>query len=193
MTNSSDNSRRGYFNALASGNFKTGADGRKLFYPLGALGRGYIIPSDEAYERLHRWHRTYMMVSMTLIIGAGIMGILIMGTASLSLAYLVIAMTAVSMVLHMAWGRSLRRGLERSEERLTWLDSLNHQARMLHPAFLRLATIGSLVFVAAGIAMLITQPDRWMVNLSATIFFACCAACLAGMLVLRRRSAGGQS
>jgi hypothetical protein len=38
----------GFFNALTSSGFKTGQDGRKLFFPWGVLGRGYIIDSERA-------------------------------------------------------------------------------------------------------------------------------------------------
>ena len=65
MTTSSDQHRRGYFNALTSGYFKTGADGRKLFFPWGIFGSGYAIPSDAALRTAciassrstcrHRW------------------------------------------------------------------------------------------------------------------------------------------
>ena len=42
----------GYFDALMSSWFKTLPDGRKLFYPRGAWGRGYIIASEPDYKRL---------------------------------------------------------------------------------------------------------------------------------------------
>jgi hypothetical protein len=42
----------GYFDALTSSYFKDGADGQKIFFPWGVLGRGYALPSDEAYDRL---------------------------------------------------------------------------------------------------------------------------------------------
>ena len=44
----------GYFDALTSSYFKTAADGRKLFFPWGVLGRGYLFDSDRDYERLRR-------------------------------------------------------------------------------------------------------------------------------------------
>jgi hypothetical protein len=35
----------GYFDALTSNAFKTAPDGRKLFFPWGVLGRGYVLAS----------------------------------------------------------------------------------------------------------------------------------------------------
>ena len=35
----------GFFDALSSGYFKTGADGHHLFFPYGAVGRGYVLRS----------------------------------------------------------------------------------------------------------------------------------------------------
>ena len=44
----------GYFDRLTSSYFRTGKDGRRLFYPRGAMGRGYVVPSEDEYQRLHR-------------------------------------------------------------------------------------------------------------------------------------------
>ena len=62
MANSPDRPRTGYFDALISGYFKTARDGRKLFYPWGAMGRGYAIASDRDYERLRRRIKIYQVV-----------------------------------------------------------------------------------------------------------------------------------
>ena len=42
----------GYFDALTSGTFKTTPDGKRLFFPWGTLGRGYIVGTETDYERL---------------------------------------------------------------------------------------------------------------------------------------------
>ena len=60
----------GYFDALTSSYFKTAQDGRKLFFPWGPLGRGYVIASERDYKRLQRQVKVYTGVSLVLIIGA---------------------------------------------------------------------------------------------------------------------------
>src|SRR5206468_824899 len=60
----------GYFDGLTSSSFKTGQDGRKLFFPWGAMGRGYTIESERDYERLRSQVKSYIIVSFVLIIAS---------------------------------------------------------------------------------------------------------------------------
>jgi hypothetical protein len=55
--------------------------------------------------------------------------------------------------------------------------------------FLWAAVIGSLVFVAAGIFMLVFDPDEWLTAVATIVFFALCGASIGRMLVLRYRRA----
>ena len=57
----------GYFDALTSSAFKTTEDGRRLFFPWGVLGRGYVL-SQSQYERLQKQVRIYTIVALALII-----------------------------------------------------------------------------------------------------------------------------
>jgi hypothetical protein len=58
------------FDALLGGSsFKTASDGSRLFYPLGHLGRGYVIASESDYQRLRRQVKIYYVVLFVLIIG----------------------------------------------------------------------------------------------------------------------------
>jgi len=52
---------------LVDGCFKTCRNGRKLFFPWGWLGRGYIIFSDEDFERLYRGMWVWMKVIFPLM------------------------------------------------------------------------------------------------------------------------------
>jgi hypothetical protein len=174
---------RGYFNALTSGYFKTTEDGRRLFYPWGVLGRGYVIPSAEAYGRLHRRITIYQIVAMVLVVGAVAGGFYI---AAFVIAALLIG-------FYVAWTSQLLRGLERSEERLSFDESMATRARAFGAGWLWFLEGISLLFVAAGVGMLFTEPGQWPVALASTAFFAFCAAMIARMLVLRRRGAGRAS
>jgi hypothetical protein len=42
----------GSFDAMTNRYFKSAQDGSKLFFPWGMLGRGYVVASDEDYERM---------------------------------------------------------------------------------------------------------------------------------------------
>jgi hypothetical protein len=181
MANASE--RTGYFNALTSTYFKITDDGRKLFFPWGALGRGYGIPSDEQYRRLHRQIMIYQIVSLVAIIAAA--------AAQQFLGALVIG--ALSIAFYVAWVRRLVRSLPPSGERLTREESMTTQARMHGAAALWSMLVISLVFVAAGIGMLIFEPHKWLVALASTAFFVVCAVVAVRMIVLRRRAVGGRS
>ncbi len=52
--------------------FKITKDGRKLFFPYGSLGRGYLIPSDQEYQRLRRGQRLWLKIGVPLTVPVGI-------------------------------------------------------------------------------------------------------------------------
>jgi hypothetical protein len=110
-----------YFDALMSSWFKTLPDGRKLFYPRGAWGRGYIIASEQDYKRLRQQIKVYLIVMVVLMIGAsvspGYLWILGLGVLLLGFYYLVFAPYCV-------------RGLQPSDEKLSLQDSYTNEARV---------------------------------------------------------------
>jgi hypothetical protein len=175
--------RTGYFNALTSTSFMITEDGRKLFFPWGAMGRGYVIPSDEQYRRLHRQITIYQLVALVAIVVAAsvqqFIGGLVIGT--------------LLFALYAAWVRHLVRGLPPSAEQLTRQESMITQARMHGAVGLWLMEICALAFVAAGVAMFILEPDKRLVALASTAFFGLCAVVGARMIVLRRRADRGSS
>ena len=63
MTNELGHGLRRYSDMLTTGCIKTGPDGRKIVYPWGSIGNGYIIPSNDAYERLNDLLKIYMSSS----------------------------------------------------------------------------------------------------------------------------------
>ena len=58
----------GYFDALTSSAFKTTPDGRRLFFPWGALGHGYEIGPEQDYETLRRRIKLWIVVALVLIL-----------------------------------------------------------------------------------------------------------------------------
>jgi multisubunit Na+/H+ antiporter MnhG subunit len=169
----------GYFDALTSGYFKTAEDGRKLFFPWGVLGRGYVISSQSDYERLHRQVKVYTVVSLGLIIGA----------VALQSYIGAVVIGALLVAFYLVWVRFLLRGLQPSEDRLSLQESMTTQAVTHNATVLWSMEIGSLVFVAIGVFMLVVEPDNWLIALACIFFFALCAASFARMLVLRSRQA----
>ena len=63
------------------------------------------------------------------------------------------------------------RGLERTQERLTFREGFTNIARLMPGWLLWVEAILTLVFVAAGILMLIIEPAKWMIALGGIVFF----------------------
>ena len=55
--------------------FKKDDDGKLLFYPRIAFGKGYILPGDEKKEEIHRFVKRYYMVTLPLIFAVGIIAL----------------------------------------------------------------------------------------------------------------------
>lgn len=170
----------GYFDGLTSGSFKTTEDGRRLFFPWGVLGRGYIIGSEHHYGRLRQQVKAYIVVSLLVTIV----------TPSFFHGYTVTcALVAVSIALYLTWMWVLLPRLQAADEGLSLKESMTSQARAHGPVVLWLLTIASLVFVAGGLLMFVAEPSSRIVALAVILFFGFCAAMSIRMLVLRRTAA----
>jgi uncharacterized membrane protein (UPF0136 family) len=168
----------GYFDGLTSGSFKTAPDGRRLFYPWGYLGRGYVLPSDDTADRLRRQLKTYYIV---MLVG-------IVGTSGFR-AFITSAVVAgVCIVFYAIWANRQVAGLQPAGEAMTFGESSALQARAFGPRALWLLEICSLLFVVGGIFMYLTDPAKRPMALVTTIFFGCCAASIGYMILVRRRA-----
>ena len=168
----------GYFDALTSSSFKAGQDGRKLFFPWGVLGRGYIIDSDQRYDELRRLIKGYTIISLVSVIGSSSL----LGTvASFVVVGLLIGFYSI-------WMLYLLRDLRPSDERLSLRESTTSQAKAHNLVVLWLLEIGALAFVVAGIVIFVVDPRNRLVAVASTLFFGLCAAHATRMLVLRYRT-----
>jgi hypothetical protein len=167
----------GYFDGLTSGSFKTTPDGRRLFYPWGYLGRGYVLPSDDTADRLRRQLKTYYIVMLVAIVGAS-------GFRAFTSA----VVAGVCIVFYAIWASRQVAGLQPAGEAMSFRESSAAQARTFGARTLWLLEISSLLFVAAGIFMYLTDPAKWPMALVTTIFFGCCAASIGYMILVRWRA-----
>jgi hypothetical protein len=167
----------GYFDALSSTCFKTAQDGRKLFFPWGVLGRGYVIESEQASKRIAHEIKIFMIVSLILVIGFGEFGFY---QQSFVVAALLIGAYAVR-----AW--YLIRRLPRSDERLSLKESTAAQARAHSALSLWLLEIASLV-LGGGIWMFFGAPEKRLVAFAGIVLFGAGAALFAIQLVQRNRA-----
>jgi len=168
----------GYFDGLTSGSFKTAQDGRRLFFPWGYLGRGYVLASDQDAERLRRQLKTYYIV---MLVG-------IVGTSGFR-AFITSAVVAgVCIVFYAIWAHRQVAKLQPAGEAMSFGESSASQARAFGGRALWLLEVCSLLFVAGGIFMYTDDPANRPIALFTTIFFGCCAAAIGYMLVIRRRT-----
>jgi hypothetical protein len=179
----------GHFDALASSSFKTAAHGRRLFFPWGIWGRGYVIASEQDYQRLRQQIKTYYVVSLAVIIGSVVLKIYF---GDVFMAVFLGFFVAVSLGFYLLWMRSLLPRLEPSSERLSREECMTTQARLHGAVGLWLLEIVALAFVGDGILLLILAPaQHWQTGLATIVLFGLCAIVVARMLVLRRRPAPG--
>lgn len=169
----------GYFRGLTSSSFKTTEDGRRLFYPWGVLGRGYLVGSEENYGRLRKQMKTYIVVSVVLIIVApSLFRGFNLGVSA--------ALAGVCLAFYLTWMCILLPSLNATDEGLSLKESMTSQARAHGPIVLWLLTIVSLVLVAGGVLMFVAQPGSRLIALVPILFFGFCAALFIRMLLLRR-------
>jgi hypothetical protein len=140
----------GYFDALTSSCFKTAQDGRKLFFPWGVWGRGYVVASEQDYERLRRQVKAYMVVALVPIIV----------TAALQAYVGALVIVVLLVAFYLVWMRFLLPGLLPSDERLSVQDSMTAQARAHSAAGLWFLEIGALAFVGLGIMIYRYRPRQ---------------------------------
>jgi hypothetical protein len=143
----------GYFDALASPYFRTARDGRRLFFPPSIPGRGYVIGSEQAFERLQRQVKRYAAGSLVLIFGSGLF---VSYLASFVIAALLVPVSIIG-------ARYLTRGMQPSEEKpekLSWYESFASQARAHSAESLWWLEICSLAFVCGGIFVFVVNPEE---------------------------------
>jgi hypothetical protein len=168
----------GYFDGLTSGNFKTAQDGQKLFFPWGYLHRGYVLTSERDAERMRQQLKTYYIVLMAAIIG----------TSAIHAFIVSAAVAALGIVFYAIWSRRQVAGLQPAGETMSFRESTVAQARAYGARRLWMLEGCALLLVAASIFIYVTDPTNRPMALLTLIFFGCCAAVIAYMLVIRGRA-----
>ena len=168
----------GYFDALTSRAFKTTPDGRRLFLPLGELGRGYEIGPEQDYETLRRRIKLWIIVGLVLTLVAGQLVGFLAG----------FVVTAAMIAFYCGWMRYVLRGLRPSAERPTVRESIITQARAQSPVLLWTFLIVSIAFVLAGFFILMAAPGKSPTAIAGILFFGACAAVFVFMLIQRQQS-----
>jgi hypothetical protein len=164
----------GYFDAVTSvSSFRITADGRKVFFPWGVLGRGYATASERDYRRLRQ------QVKLLSLGGLLLASSLVNGPASLK-GYLTLAFPIVLLLylsFYLVWLRYWLPRLQPSNERV---ERMSLPEGTHFTAFLEIFALGG---VSSGILIFIFDPGRWLVALASII-----SGFLAVFFALRRRA-----
>jgi hypothetical protein len=174
----------GYLDRMISGYFKSAQGGRKLFYPWGPMGRGYVIASEQDYSRVAKDLKAYIVILVVLSFGAifvvGYLGALILMPAAL--------------VFYIFWKPHLVRGLQPSEENLSLRQSYTNQALAHSSKELWSWEIASLVVLGVGVLILIDEGlGSRLTGLTLLIIAVFILAFATWMLVLRRRASRSEA
>ncbi len=162
---------------LSSGYFQKGRDGRTLFYPWGALGRGYVVASQRDEDRLRRDLKVYLGGMLALLLGAGMLKQYVAGAV----------IAAVGLIFYYTWVRYyLTRGLKPADETMRLREAMIAQAMGYSWAILWSLELISLVLAGMGIFVLVIEPAEWLMAGACIAIFAPVAAFFAWMMALRR-------
>ena len=91
------------------GVFRTGRDGRRLFFPWGPRSTSFVIPTEQRYRRLRLQVTGYTIGSLLLIVGAAIW----------LPFYVYLGVAIAAAMIYSAWTPYLVRGLPLSAERMS--------------------------------------------------------------------------
>ncbi|MBR0835142.1 hypothetical protein JQ612_18305 [Bradyrhizobium manausense] len=169
----------GYFEGVTSSSFKTTDDGRRLFFPWGTLGRGYVLASEDDYRRLRTQVKAYMVAAFALTL-----------VPNLLRAYVLAATLVIALIgFYGVWMWFLLRRLDVADERLSFKESMTSQARAHGAGVLWLLIVSSLVLALGGLLVLLAKPDERLLGVAAIAFFGLCAVVFIRMLILRYQMA----
>ena len=165
-----------YADALFAGFTKTAQDGRKVFYPRGVVGRGYVIASEEDEERLKQKFAVFLVIVPILIVA----GHVLWGyPGSLGVGALILVCYAI-------YVPRLTANMEPSGEGRSLTEAYRAQARKHSSARLWSWTITGIFVVCLGIAFSVSMPENATKFVFLIVVGGLLAAFSGWMLALRR-------
>lgn len=168
----------GYFEALAASSFTADSEGRRIFFPWGVLGKGYVIPTEDEYERLRATLvRTYQVLFPATVL----LAVLFRSW----MPWVLFALPSLFVLGYPIWVRRATSGWNQSAQRLSLRQSIANQAQHHSRPFLWFLFIGGLVFVAGGLWLIAVH--RWYVGIASISLFGFGAVLFLRMLVVQGR------
>lgn len=134
-----------YTDGLFASFTKTAPDGRRIIYPWGIMGQGYVIPTVEVEARLKRQYAVAVIV-MTMIMGV---------VSSLGGLLGVFGGLLLILVCYVVYARRLTAGMERSGERSSLLEAYRAGARAFSLRYLWSMVSFGIFLIGIGIALIV--------------------------------------
>ena len=151
----------GYFDGLTASCFKFGEDGRTIFFPYGIFGKGYTVPNDSKENELRNFMKKYYVVTLPIVIGVGV------GIGWL-FSFLILPFFLLWSFITL---RRKTNGLQVSEERLKFIESLHNSAEAHNTITLWVLFIFSVLFVVGSVFLIAKKPEELFVGLLGFVFF----------------------
>lgn len=174
----------GYFEGLAGAAFKKGQEGKTLYYPWGVLGKGRVLPDDEAERRARAFLVRYYKVSIP---ACALLAVLMGWWGALTAGVVTIAWFLFA-------NRRMVGHLPLSGERLTLKEGYRNSAVLHRASTLWLLLVASALLAAVGIflaASARTAAGRNAALLGLAVILPCACA-VAYLLKVKREAGRGQ-
>lgn len=155
---------RSYSDGLFAGFTKTAADGRRIIYPWGVFGRGYVIASADDEERLKKAYAVFLVAGVILMgAGSAFLGAVVMLTGAASILSEGFGVLGAGALILVGFGIAQRRltaTMEPAGERLSLTEAYRAQAIRHGPARQWSGIIMGVFLICIGIIGSVNVPEE---------------------------------
>ncbi len=151
-----------YLSEGISNQFQTDREGRRVFYPYGSLGAGYVLQCPEQEQGLKKQNMVFCVLAIIIVsltqYYAGLAAVLFFAVPIIYLFYFL-------------WVRFVTKGLDTSDERLR-VDKGNYRRKALSMRWreLIIISVSSFLFFLLGLYAVIQGDMFWEGVILALVF-----------------------
>jgi Flp pilus assembly protein TadB len=174
----------GYFDGLTNGAFKTDAQGRRLFFLYGALGKGRHLPSEADEIAMRGTFKAFYKFLMF-----AVLPIVVVAHVFLHMSFSGILILAGLLLLPpYVWLEVKARRYPKVDSRISIGEAYANSASAHNFWTLVFLSGIAFLFVLAGLVIVVVLEgnDRWL-GVGAIVFFGACGATLAWMARINAR------
>lgn len=143
----------GYFDGLTDALFKNKPDGSVVFYPWGALGKGYVVTPPQRATQLRSFVRRYYQLTVPLFI---LMGIVLKGKA----LWIAVPVLGILLPWYAVRTRQLLASMPRSAERFSISEGYARSAASMSVGTLRSFYSACVLVAIMGLVLMLIAHTR---------------------------------